>query len=116
MIGETGETTKPVRHLLSKIGFRYLETVDPFDGGPHYGAKTDQISLIRRMFRAEPSPTPLESNGNQAMVAFEGKRGFGCLLLPYQHDGDSVLLPQEAHSYLQQEEASQQRLAISPLY
>ena len=33
--------------MLSRIGFRYAERVDPFDGGPHFIAPTDEITLIR---------------------------------------------------------------------
>ena len=34
MIGEVGAQTRGVEKLLRRIGFRYAERVDPFDGGP----------------------------------------------------------------------------------
>jgi arginine N-succinyltransferase len=47
VIGEVGADTKGVEKLLRRIGFRYAERVDPFDGGPHFVARTDEISLVR---------------------------------------------------------------------
>lgn len=47
VVGEVGDETRGARHLLEKIGFKYRHEVDPFDGGPHYGCKLKDISLIR---------------------------------------------------------------------
>lgn len=48
VLGRVGEATKPAQHLLESIGFTYLDEVDPFDGGPHYGAKTQNILPIKK--------------------------------------------------------------------
>ncbi|MBI3295106.1 MAG: arginine N-succinyltransferase [Deltaproteobacteria bacterium] len=45
-IGKVGKETEPVKHMLERIGFQWKEHIDPFDGGPHYWAETDKISLI----------------------------------------------------------------------
>ncbi len=47
VIGQVGAQTRGVEKILRRIGFRYAERVDPFDGGPHFVAPTDQISLVR---------------------------------------------------------------------
>ncbi|HET9621748.1 MAG TPA: arginine N-succinyltransferase [Kofleriaceae bacterium] len=47
IIGQVGADTKPVERMLRRIGFDYAEQIDPFDGGPHFVANTDDISLIR---------------------------------------------------------------------
>lgn len=47
LIGKVGPETVGVQKMLSRIGFRYAERVDPFDGGPHFLAPTDEITLIR---------------------------------------------------------------------
>jgi arginine N-succinyltransferase len=47
VIGEVGPETKAVEKLLRRIGFRYADRVDPFDGGPHFLAKTDDVRLVR---------------------------------------------------------------------
>jgi arginine N-succinyltransferase len=47
VIGKVGAQTKGVEKMLRRIGFRYAERVDPFDGGPHFVAQTDEISLVQ---------------------------------------------------------------------
>src|SRR5207237_403615 len=46
-IGKVGTGAEPVKHMLERIGFRWKEHIDPFDGGPHYWAETDKITVIR---------------------------------------------------------------------
>ena len=41
-----------VKNLLKKIGFRYRNQVDPFDGGPHLWAKRDELVPLRKARRA----------------------------------------------------------------
>jgi arginine N-succinyltransferase len=47
VIGKVGAQTRGVEKLLRRIGFRYAERVDPFDGGPHFTAMTDEITLVQ---------------------------------------------------------------------
>jgi arginine N-succinyltransferase len=55
VIGKVGAQTRGVEKLLRRIGFRYAERVDPFDGGPHFTAMTDEITLVKdsRRLRVE---------------------------------------------------------------
>src|SRR4029453_18983709 len=46
VIGKVGAQTRGVEKLLRRIGFRYADRVDPFDGGPHFTAMTDEVSLV----------------------------------------------------------------------
>jgi arginine N-succinyltransferase len=48
VIGKVGTPTRGVEKMLRRIGFRYAERVDPFDGGPHFTAPTDEIALVQR--------------------------------------------------------------------
>jgi arginine N-succinyltransferase len=47
VIGQVGEDTRGVEKMLRRIGFEYAQQIDPFDGGPHFIANTDSISVIR---------------------------------------------------------------------
>lgn len=47
VVGRVHEETVPARKMLEKLGFRYKDAVDPFDGGPHLEAATDQISVVK---------------------------------------------------------------------
>jgi arginine N-succinyltransferase len=52
VIGKVGSQTRGVEKLLKRIGFRYAHRIDPFDGGPHFTAPTDEISLVAKTRRA----------------------------------------------------------------
>ena len=43
VIGIPGPETMAVTKILEAVGFQYLRQIDPFDGGPHYGAKQSDI-------------------------------------------------------------------------
>lgn len=61
VIGRVGPQTRGVEKLLRRIGFRYWNRVDPFDGGPHFIAEMDEISLVQRVRRLRPQegqPSP----------------------------------------------------------
>jgi len=47
VIGQVGPETKAVEAMLRRIGFDYAEQIDPFDGGPHFVARTDDIAIVK---------------------------------------------------------------------
>jgi arginine N-succinyltransferase len=53
VIGKVGQQTRGVEKLLKRIGFRYAYRIDPFDGGPHFTAPTDEITLVAETWRAK---------------------------------------------------------------
>lgn len=61
LIGQVGPATKGVEHMLRGIGFKYAHRIDPFDGGPHFHAKTDEVTLVanaRRLMVQDVAPLP----------------------------------------------------------
>jgi arginine N-succinyltransferase len=52
LIGQVGPETKGVEKMLRRIGFQYAERIDPFDGGPHFIAKTDEVTLVKATTKA----------------------------------------------------------------
>jgi arginine N-succinyltransferase len=46
VIGKVGAQTRGVEKMLRRIGFRYARRIDPFDGGPHFVAPVEEVSLI----------------------------------------------------------------------
>jgi arginine N-succinyltransferase len=47
LIGQVGPETKAVESMLRRIGFEYAGQIDPFDGGPHFCAKTENITIVQ---------------------------------------------------------------------
>jgi len=52
LVGQVGPETKGVEKMLREIGFEYARRIDPFDGGPHFHAATDEITLIGAVVQA----------------------------------------------------------------
>ena len=82
----SGPSTKAVEKMLREIGFSYAHRIDPFDGGPHFHARTDDITLVRatprgarrgaRRRRAGDAPrrTVLVARERPAPPVFRGAR------------------------------------------
>jgi arginine N-succinyltransferase len=51
VVGQVGPATVPVCRLLQRAGFHFLDSIDPFDGGPHYGAPLEDVSPVQRSRR-----------------------------------------------------------------
>ena len=49
VMGQVSEETKGARYLMEKLGFKYKNHVDPFDGGPHLGCKSSEVPLIQNL-------------------------------------------------------------------
>jgi arginine N-succinyltransferase len=90
-IGRPNETAKAAVRILEKVGFHYLNQVDPFDGGPYYGAARDAISSValRREFvlPGESAPPDEDGEGSLALISAEGPLGFRATVLSLDEDG-----------------------------
>lgn len=72
LLGKVGNQTLPAVTMLKKLGFYYLKQVDPFDGGPHFGARWDQISFFKKIKRVEGGV--LERRGKkELLILFEDR-------------------------------------------
>lgn len=47
-IGKVSKDTEPVLKMLTRIGFKYTDQVDPFDGGPHLWASVQELMPIQK--------------------------------------------------------------------
>jgi arginine N-succinyltransferase len=70
VIGVVGPETRGVEKILRRIGFQYANQIDPFDGGPHFCAKTDDITLVRNA-REATIGDPGEGDRVWAVLAVE---------------------------------------------
>jgi arginine N-succinyltransferase len=98
VIGQPGETARAALRILEKIGFHYLGQVDPFDGGPYYGAARESIAPVRERRQlvlpgeifepSAPGPTTL------ALLAAEGPKGFRATVVPLDGEGSPLVSQQ----------------------
>lgn len=70
VVGQVGPETVPARKMLEKLGFQYKDCIDPFDGGPHLEAKTDDIWLVQQTRRAVVAGTLEEGDVGSKPNAF----------------------------------------------
>lgn len=73
VLGRVGEATKPAQHLLESIGFNYLDEVDPFDGGPHYGANISDILPIKHGKKLKVTEFAGATYTEQSLIATTGE-------------------------------------------
>lgn len=95
VLGRVGQSTEPARHLLEAIGFKYLEEVDPFDGGPHYGAMMQDISVVRQSHWCTVGPKsegPFSKTGLVGLIE-DGK--FRAQLTALKEVDGMLLLPEK---------------------
>lgn len=91
VLGRVGEATRPAQHLLEGIGFKYLEEVDPFDGGPHYGVKTQDVLPIKHGIKARLAEFKDASYKSHALIGCD-KDEYRCVLSSYDLRGDEVAI------------------------
>ncbi len=89
VLGRVGEQTKPAQHLLESIGFEYLDEVDPFDGGPHFGANTPDISVIQQGRRFKVADFKEASYKEQGLVGTTEEE-FSAGLVSYDLRDDEI--------------------------
>jgi arginine N-succinyltransferase len=103
VVGEVGPNTRGVQRMLERIGFKYVERVDPFDGGPHFEAKTSEVSLLRHYRTAKLSEEDFEEEGENLLVACErdaGRNRFRAVRCQVRFDNHHVRLPAKAKELL----------------
>jgi arginine N-succinyltransferase len=93
VIGKVGVATRGVEKMLRRIGFRYAWRVDPFDGGPHFTAPTDEVTLVQRTHEARVTKvlSASEAPKTRALVAVETSEPpfFRCVYAPWKASGDA---------------------------
>jgi arginine N-succinyltransferase len=120
-IGEVGPETAGAKNMLTQIGFRYDERIDPFDGGPHYSSPTELIEPIRRFRRAKLSAVrlavaPAAGEVEDRMVSVErtqGRNRFRAVRALCLFRDAEVQLPEEAVEMLEAQDG--ERLHTIPL-
>src|SRR5262249_3252590 len=82
----------------------YVERVDPFDGGPHFEARTSEVTLVRKYRTARVAPEDLALEvAEDMMVGVEresGRNRFRAVRSQVRIDDQLVDLPGETKQLL----------------
>jgi arginine N-succinyltransferase len=100
VLGRVGEDTMPAKHLLESVGFKYVNEVDPFDGGPHYGCKTDEIKTVKDgswKVLMQKDRSVLDRSG---IVSFESQGKFCACNTSAEILDDQIAIPQNTMDLL----------------
>lgn len=102
VIGRVGEQTRGVEKLLRRIGFNYINRVDPFDGGPHFLCATDQAAPVAESRRCKLSAGSVPTTAPRHLVAAvaDVPPYFTAVPSPVSAGEDGPLVPPEALSRL----------------
>ncbi|NOK31974.1 arginine N-succinyltransferase [Corallococcus exercitus] len=104
VLGEVGPATRGVQRMLERVGFRYVERIDPFDGGPHFEADTADITLVRRYRTVKLADEDFELEGDDVLVAAEresGRNRFRSVRCQARLDNTVIYLPARAKEILE---------------
>ena len=94
-IGKVGRDTEPVKNMLESIGFQYTNEVDPFDGGPHYRARIDDIQTIQDLTDlVYNGAEEVSKNGQNVLIQLDDSKrdSFQAIMAPIVRSGDSFTL------------------------
>lgn len=100
VLGRVGQETRAAQHLLESIGFKYLNEVDPFDGGPHYGAQIKNISIVKSGKWAEVRSETKGQFANRALFGFCREGEFRGIYSAMDLAEDKVILSEVARKAL----------------
>ncbi len=93
VLGRVGDETRPAQHLLESLGFTYLHEVDPFDGGPHYGANLSDIDLVKNGKWSKLSTSEKGQFASRAFVGLKREGEFRAVFTPYDLQDGKINVP-----------------------
>lgn len=113
-LGRVGNETRPAQHLLESIGFEYLHEVDPFDGGPHYGANRDDITIVRNCREATLGETVRDSQfSGRGLVGSKRDGEFRAVYSALFEDNGVLFVPESVSRILEVEKGDKLSFAVT---
>ncbi len=101
-VGQVGKDTVPARRMLEKLGFAYEGVIDPFDGGPHLHANTDESPLVRATRRVElgKGAAPSACKGMSILSVLDKEGEYLAIQTPLVDRGQAVSIPRSTMALL----------------
>jgi arginine N-succinyltransferase len=104
-LGAVHREAEGVRAMLEQLGFRYVDRIDPFDGGPHYEARLADIPLVRAHRPLRVAARELGGAGDGELLVGVARPTarvrFRAVRCPARVAGDEVELPRRARALLE---------------
>ncbi len=94
-LGAVDENARGAVKILEQAGMRFLNQMDPFDGGPYYGAEVENLAPVKsfatyRAMRGESA----EREGIRYLISREDARGFRAVAATAAVDNRRMIVPQ----------------------
>ena len=109
-IGKVGPSTQPVKTMLEKIGFEYKDMIDPFDGGPHFWAKTSKIKPVKntKSMKVELDKSKMKSSTKKSGILMSlDKKQIFCTQGKFQIKGKTVFVDKNTQELLNIKKSSE---------
>jgi arginine N-succinyltransferase len=94
VIGRANDSAQAALRILERVGFHDLHQVDPFDGGPYYGASRDAIASVRqrRTLVLPGTPHDLDVGDGESLALLSAEPGdsmarFRATVVPLDGEG-----------------------------
>ncbi|MFT4702726.1 MAG: arginine N-succinyltransferase [Bradymonadia bacterium] len=102
VIGAIGKPTLGVAAMLKRIGFRYNQHIDPFDGGPHFECRTEEISIVADTQTRIASSEPCALDEPLALIGRRRREDhpFRCTIVSHRIAEGRVQLPDATRTAL----------------
>jgi arginine N-succinyltransferase len=100
LLGAVSPDAIPALRMLERLGFKQIDEVDPFDGGPYLTANRDSVPLIAAAARVELVKS-LQVEGPTAFISTRARGHFRCVRSCYELVGGKLAIPSESIDALQ---------------
>lgn len=114
-IGKVGADTIPVQRMLESIGFEYINEIDPFDGGPHYRAKLEEITPIKNSRSIKIRSVDILEKKSSFMIQLNQSYSFSAIQIFGKIKGDVLEVHCDDYLHLEKLLEKQKVFNIIPL-
>ena len=113
VLGRVAEETQGALHLLNRIGFKYKDEVDPFDGGPHLGCKASDCTLIKNLKKYKLKKLKTGQFEHTGLFGLLRDGSYVGSASSYRIEGSELVLPEKTWASLELGEGEE--VYLSPL-
>ena len=94
-LGAVDENARGAVKILEQAGMRFLKQMDPFDGGPYYGAEVENLAPVKSFatYRAKKGESA-EGEGVRYLISREDADGFRAVAAAAAVDNRRMIIPQ----------------------